>query len=310
MPVRPEARDNLLSLYVQLSSSRGAAMPAQALRQQFGSGIDRLVEVGAMYRGRPLAVLTCPACYEDHPTEVEYDAKRGRSWVFCPEAGREWVEDAKLATLHLTTNWLPDQLARALQVAPSPPQRELIPGAAWLLGDTVVGSTKVSVALVVGISAAGEMDRLIAGLSRRKVLDVGLLLVAGCQLPDYVGAGSRYSAVALDEVSVLMEGSIRIEQDRLSAWIRGLLQGQKRPVRPYTGRPPKEAQIQHLFHIRRDRGHQYVSKLSEAKAIRNEWRSTYPDEPTPGNSTMRRHLPDPEKFNAIAGPVLHPGADS
>ncbi len=291
MPVKPEAPGDLLSLNVHLSSSRGAAIPAQALRQQFGNGIDRLLEIGAAHPGRPLSIVKCSACYEDHSAEVIYDAASRRSWLFCPDAGQVWVDDAELATLHLNTNWLPDRLARALDLAPTPPRLTVIKEAAWLLGDMAVGSTNVSVALAVGIMGAAEIDQLIEGLGRRKLLDLGLLLVGGSHLPPYVSAASKYAEVALDELASFENGSVCVERARLGAWIRGLQRGNGSPVGS-GGRTSKQKQVLAVFDSRRSRGERYVSKQSEAKAIRSEWPAMYPDENPPGPSTVRGHLPD------------------
>ncbi len=211
-------------------------------------------------------------------------------------AGRSrWVDDGDLETLHLNTSWLPDQLARALNVAPRPPRLTFIKDAAWLLGDTVVGSTKVSVALAIGIKGRGEVDQLVTGLGRRKLLDVGILLVAGCELPEYVGAVSRYPAVSLDELALIQEGSIRVEQDRWSAWIRGLLQGQMRPVKSSRGRLSKDKRLLAIFEDRRRRGERYASKNAESAAILREWLSFFPDEEPAGSSTIRKHLPEPNR---------------
>lgn len=242
-----------------------------------------------------MSVVRCSGCYEDHSAEVTYDAASRRSWIFCPKAGRVEIDDAALATLHLDTRWLPDQLARALCVALRPPRLTLVEGAAWLLGDTVVGSTKVSVALAVGIRGTSEVDQLIAGLGRRKVLELGVLLFAGCQLPEYVGAVSRYAAVSLDQLAYIEDGWIRVEQGRLSAWIRGLLQGEMRPVKTGRGRLSKDGQVLAIFEGRRRRGERYESKNAESAAILSEWLSLYPDEKPPGHSTVRKHLPESKR---------------
>lgn len=300
MPVKNEPSHDLLNVYVQLASSRGAAMSAQELRQQFGNGIDRLLETGAAQRGRPVSMLNCPACYEDHTAKVEYNATSRQSWIFCPEAGRVRVNDASLATVHLNTHWLPDQLTQALQIALKPPRRSVVDGAAWLLGDTVVGSTKVSVELAVGIRGASEVDELIVGLGGPKVLDIGLLVVADCSLPNHLGAVSQYAAVALDDLAFVEDGSIRVDHGRLGAWIRGLLRGQARPVLARGGRLPSDEKILTVFESRRTRGQPYVSKSAEAKAILDEWLSAYPEEARPGHSTIRKHLPEPKQVEVKA----------
>lgn len=287
-----EAGPDLLNLYLRLASSRGAAMPADALLRQFGCGIDRLLAIGAAHFGAPLSAIPCPACDESHSAEVAFDATSKRSWIFCGEAGRVWLEDAQRQSLHLNIDWLPNELTRALSLARTPARRTVIDNAAWLLGDMVIGSTDVLVALALGIRGTSELQGLIDGLKRRQLLGVGLLLVAPEQLPDSMLGVSGYRAIVLDQIAELGGGTFKVNQARVAAWIRALSQESSRLSNGRVGRTSVRDQILRVFEARRHRGEPCVSKASEAREIQNEWQSFYPDENPIGHSTARCHLPD------------------
>ena len=292
MPSGADAHD-LLNVYVQFASSGAPIFDAHELRQRFGEAIDQLLTIGAIEAGRCKTRVICRACYEAHSTEIIFDAETRRSWMFCAEAGRVWLNDEELATIQVVPSWLPDQLSASLAVASRPPRLTLIERAAWLLGDMVVGTTRVSVALAIGIKTIGQADELAKGLARRTPIDIGLLCIADCRLPERFGATTGYGLVGLDEIASVRETSIDIERDRLHAWIRSFLREEAGPKSAGAGRPSLAAQVLSVFEARRRRGVPQASQLAEARGIRGDWTSLFPDADPPALSTIRKHLTAP-----------------
>lgn len=286
-PRRPDAID----LFTSLRLRGRHDIPAAPLRAQFGANVEFLLQHGALVAGRPLTGITCPACDEDHSVEIEHEAATGRSSCFCPIAGRVFVDESKIETLRIQTNWLALRVASVLEVDPSLPFRELMPGSVWWLGDRNVGSTKVSFALSVGLRGEA-MEALTAALKKRKAVDLGILLSSGGVMPSVIAETAGYHPIDLSEVLRLDENSFSLDQARLGAWVRELLRRPKRPAASKGGRPSARAGVLSIFNKRQRQELPYKSKSSEARAIIEAWSNDYPDTHAPGFSTIRAHLPD------------------
>ena len=289
VPIRADQEPVALNLYLQLAAGRGSAVSTQPLRDRFGEHLDHLSAIGAVRRGQPSSVVTCGHCFEGHSAEVKYDAVRRRSFFFCAEAGRVEIDDQERETVLPNLLWLPDQLARALAIGPSPPRRELIGSSAWLLGDAVIGSATVSLALAIGIRTAVELDLLIKGLRSRMIVDAGLVLVSGCVVVDAFRNTSNYQPVILSEIARLVGGAIEVNRAALAAWTRTMLLGDERP-KAARGRPGLLQQVHNIRDARSNRGKTASTELREAQEIWQEWLDHFPDQGRPGKSTIRKHL--------------------
>lgn len=264
-------------------------MPVAALHQRLGPSLDTLQALGAAEPSVPLSIVTCPACYGGHTAEVGYNPATRRSSIFCAEAGCVVVPDAELATVQPNLRWLPDQLTRAFHVAASPPRKEIVRGAAWLLGDTVVGRTRVSIALATTISSTSESDHLIDGLCSRKVAECGLLLAYRCTLPNGLQERTGFTLLDIMDVVRIIGYEIEADQVAFNAWVRSAASGQARPKTAH-GRPSIQEQVQLLANARAERNTSRLSDAEEARLIRDAWVGHFPDQVQPGISTIRKHL--------------------
>ena len=167
----------------------------------------------------------------------------------------------------------------------------LIEGAAWWLGDIVVGRTEVSVALALGMRSTGEIQELIDKLQQRPPLGAGLLLVAGDLGLAHVGNLTGYQLVPIEEIVRADGRALGADQARLHAWVLAMLRGQARPKRRNGGRPSVADQVALIFGERRQRGKPFSNKSREAKDIQDEWPTYFPDQDPPALTTMRAHLP-------------------
>jgi hypothetical protein len=290
--MRPDTRTcDAIDLFARLASRGRHDIPAASLRTQFGANVDFLLWQGALIAGRPLTNIVCPGCDEDHPVAIEFDSTIGRSSCFCPSAGRVLVEDCRLETFRVQTNWLARRAASVLEIAPSPPSRELMTDRVWWLGDRNVGSTKVSFALSLGIRGEAATDELTTGLKKRQPADLGILLTSQCMIPDAIGSASGYHPVDLGEVLRLDAQGIALDHARLGRWVRALLNQGKKSMAAHVGRPSVRERVLFIFGERRIRQLHYKSKSSEAKAIMEVWQSHFPDLKIPSLSAVRGHLP-------------------
>jgi hypothetical protein len=289
----PAAANNPIDVFAALITASGRAIPTRPNRELFGESLDFLLRAGALLPGSPLTRITCTACDDDHPVEVEFDPASGRSTCFCPNAGPVEVDNADLETLSVNSAWLADVVTTRLDIAPSPRRRELLRDSAWWLGDVIVGSTTVSFALSVGIAHAGTMSQLAAGLKARKPIDLGIWLTAGPEIPASLLNDTGYHQVDIHQVLRFAGDALAIDHARMAAWVRALSRGTAHPTRGRRGRPTIQGQILTVFEARRQRGIPYRTKYCEANEIIRDWPQRFQDEEPPVSSTIRKHLPAP-----------------
>jgi hypothetical protein len=77
-----------VNLLCDLLEAGIASLEANALRSEAPQAVEFLSRIGALMPGQLTRVVTCSACYDDHPVHLEFDSTTGRHWYFCPEAGR------------------------------------------------------------------------------------------------------------------------------------------------------------------------------------------------------------------------------
>jgi hypothetical protein len=240
--------------------------------------------------GAPSPVVTCGACDEDHPATVEFDAGRGHSYHFCPEAGRVALDDADLATLFFDPEWLLDRLEEALPVVPPARRRVLVPDRAWHLGEAVIGTTSVVTVFARGISSVTDLDRFAAVLDPFAPADLGLVVTTTTNRPRRTALPHDHVFLDLREIAEMGAEGFVLDRSRLGACIKGLLRKSNRPVRDRRGRPSEKALVRQIYRERREWDFPVVSRLAEAKEIRREIASRYPDREPPAVKTILGHL--------------------
>jgi hypothetical protein len=279
-----------VALLCELADTCTEIFAAEALRRRHGDAAEQLVRIGALVPGAPSPVVTCGACDEDHPATVEFDAGRGRSHHFCPEAGRVALDDADLATLCFYPEWLLDWLEKALPVVPPARRRVLVPDRAWHLGEAVIGATSVMTVFVRGISSVTDLDRFAAVLDPIAPADLGLVVTTTTDRPRRTALPHDHVFLDLREIAEMGEEGFVLDRSRLGACIKGLLRKSNRPVRDRRGRPSEKALVRRIHRERRERHLPVISRLAEAKEIRQEIASRYPDRELPAVKTISGHL--------------------
>jgi len=221
---------------------------------------------------------------------VEFDAGTGRSHHFCPEAGRVALDDADLATLCFDPEWLLNWLEEALPVVPPARHRVLVPDRAWHLGEAVIGATSVMTVFVRGISSVTDLDRFAAVLDPIAPADLGLVVTTTTDRPRRTALPHDHVFLDLREIAEMGEEGFVLDRSRLGACIKGLLRKSNRPVRDRRGRPSEKALVRRIHRERRERHLPVISRLAEAKEIRQEIASRYPDRELPAVKTISGHL--------------------
>jgi hypothetical protein len=121
------------------------------------------------------------------------------------------------------------------------------------------------------------------------------VLTTSAKVPTEFLAVRGYCALNLQQVFAAKPDALVIDHQRFAAWIRAFSLKPGRRLAGRGGRPSKATLIGEVFQARRGRALPYRSKSAEAKEIIAEWAAHYPDSDPPGDSTIRKHLPDSVK---------------
>jgi hypothetical protein len=159
----------------------------------------------------------------------------------------------------------------------------------WSIGEAVLGKTPLTIIFYRGFVRLSELS---AALAQVFPTEVGILLTTTAEIPTELVAIRGYCAVDLQEILVFRPDGLAIDHARFAAFVRAFARKGRKPVAGGGGRPSKATLIRKVFQARRDRGLSYWSKSAEAEAIIAEWAAHYPDSDPPGDSTIRKHLPE------------------
>ena len=274
-----------------LITSGFAERPAASLRAEFPTALAYIEQIGALKPSSTLRTVCCGSCDKDHDAVVEFDVT-GRARHFCPEAG--WVADTDddLSSVRLDPEWLLDWLERTFSILPPRCRRVLLTDRIWYVGEAVLGKTSVTIVFSRGLVRPAELS---AALAQVPPMEVGIVLTTAAEVPTELLAVHGYCAVNLQEIVAAKPDGLVIDDQRFSARIRALLRKPGRRLAGRGGRPSKATLIGEVFQARRGRALPYRSKSAEAKEIIAEWAANYPDSDPPGDSTIRKHLPNPGK---------------
>jgi hypothetical protein len=278
-----------VNVLCNLIEARVGSFEASALPDQWGGSIDFLSNIGAVTRGGPLSALTCRACHGDHPVHLEFDPRTRRHWHFCPQAGCVMVEDDVLATIRVDPEWVLDWLVIALPIPPVR-RRVLFPALAWYLGDAHMGGTELTVVFAIGMCTQRNLDALANAVSTVPPADIGIVVTTGAAPPRPLKLPHGYQFLELREIARAENDRLIIHKNKLLGWIKGLRQGLDKPARLHAGRPSEVDLVNYIFRERRARNLPVIYQRTEARAIRAEIASQYPDHDLPAEKTIEGHL--------------------
>src|SRR5262249_44738658 len=208
---------------------------------------------------------------------------------FCPEAGRVIVEDDAIATLGVDVDWLLEWLVREFPIKRPVRRRTLVPGLVWHLGDASVGGTELTVVLAVGMSARQNLDALANAIRTVPPAKLGLVLTTSTA-PRWLALHHGYQFLEFREIARAENARLAIHKDKLRGWIKGLRKGLDKPARLHAGRPSEADIVKHIFRERRARNLPVISQRTEAREIRADVASRYPDHDLPAEKTIEAHL--------------------
>jgi hypothetical protein len=283
----PWVRDNPATLLLGVIESGFADRPAASLREEFPTALAYLEQIGALKPSSTLSTIWCAACDRDHDAKVELDLT-GSARHFCPEAG--WVDDndEHLASLRLDREWLLEWLQRIFSVLPPRRRRMLLTDRVWHIGEAVLGKTSLTIIFCRGFVRPPEFS---AALAQIPPTEVGIVVTTAVEVPSDLFAAHGYSAVNLGQIFLADAGGLAIDQVRFA----GLIRAFARKTRPLAGRGGRRSEatlILDVFRSRRARKAPYQTKSTEAKEIIAEWPDHYPELKPPGNSTIRKLIPN------------------
>lgn len=194
---------------------------AAELRETYGTGLDILIEMGALAPGPPSRTVGCRSCHGDHTEAIEFDPATGRSFHFCPEAGLVTVDDADLATLCFNVEWLVDWLVRELSIRPPIRRRAVLAGQMWHLGDALHGTTALTIVFARRIGSLAAINRLASALEDIPSAPVGLVATTSTNITRRIALIRRYEFLDLREIICSERGGLLLDEGKLLSWIEG-----------------------------------------------------------------------------------------
>ncbi len=254
------------------------------------AGSKFLTKLGVIELGPRPETITCTACDNDHPAEIEYDAERRCYVHFCPEVGRVTVDDAALITYQFRPEWLVDFLVKALPIVSPLRRAALVPRQVWHLGDTVCGGTVVTIVFARRIIAQADLDLLASALRTTHRADKGVVITTSLHVTRHVPLPDGYELLPFPEIVRAAAEGLEFDRARFGSRIRGMNAGTAKGAPTRLGRPSPRALLKQIYDARRDQGLTADNDSAEARAIRAEWPKYAPDEEPPALATVRGHV--------------------
>jgi hypothetical protein len=279
-----------VNLLCDLLEAGVGSFEPNALRSEAPQSVEFLLKIGALIPGQLASVLTCRACHNDHPVRLEFDSTTRSHWHFCPEAGRVMVEDDAIATLCVDPDWLLEWLVGELQIKLPARRRTLVPGSIWYLGDASVGETELTIVLAIGTSARRNLSALAHAIRTVPPAKLGLVLTTSGAPPRWLTLPHGYQFLDFREIARVENERLAIHTNKLLGWIKGLRKGLDKPARLRAGRPSEVDLVNNIFQKRRARNLPVINQRTEAREIRAEIASQYPDHDLPAVKTIEGHL--------------------
>jgi hypothetical protein len=279
-----------VNLLCDLLEAGVGSFEPNALRSEAPQSVEFLLKIGALIPGQLASVLTCRACHNDHPVRLEFDSTTRSHWHFCPEAGRVMVEDDAIATLCVDPDWLLEWLVGEFQIKLPARRRTLVPGSIWYLGDASVGETELTIVLAIGTSARRNLSALAHAIRTVPPAKLGLVLTTSGAPPRWLTLPHGYQFLDFREIARVENERLAIHTNKLLGWIKGLRKGLDKPARLRAGRPSEVDLVNNIFQKRRARNLPVINQRTEAREIRAEIASQYPDHDLPAVKTIEGHL--------------------
>jgi hypothetical protein len=279
-----------VNLLCDLIEAGVGSFEANALRSEALQAVEFLLKIGALTPGQLAPVLTCRACHNDHPVQLEFDSGTRRHWHFCPDAGRVIVEDDAIATVCVDPDWLVEWLVTALPITPPVRRRVLVPALAWRLGDVHIGGTELAVVYAIGINTQPNLSALASAISATPPADFGIVLTTSAAPPRLLRLPHGYEFLELREIARAERDRLAIDKPKLSSWIKRLRKGLNKPTQLRAGRPSFADLVNNIYLERRARNLPLINRRTEAREIRAEAASRHPDQDVPEVKTIEGHL--------------------
>jgi hypothetical protein len=276
-----------VNLLCDLLEAGDGSFEADTLRSIAPQAVEFLSKIGALMPGQLARVLTCRACHNDHPVHLEFDASTRRYWHFCPDAGRVIVVDDAIETLSVDPDWLLEWLIGEFPIKPPVRRRTLVPGSVWYLGDASADETELTVVLAIGTSARRSLDTLANAIGSIPPAKLGLVLTTSAAPPRWLRLPHGYQFLEIREIARVENERLAIRTNKLLGWIKGLRKGLDKPARLHAGRPSETDLVNNIFQKRRARNLPVINQRTEAREIRAEIASRYPDHDLPAVKNNR-----------------------
>ena len=147
------------------------------------------------------------------------------------------------------------------------------------MGFLVLGLT-TSVAIVEALAAA------IPAVPRTQL---GIVLTTTAHHPRRLALPHDYKLLDIREIVAFRNNDLMIDKARLGAWLKGFRKGLNKPAAVGAGRPSYAQLTEEIYKARRGRN-MVTDKSAEAKAIRAEAESRFPNAKIPVVKTIEGHM--------------------
>ena len=148
------------------------------------------------------------------------------------------------------------------------------------MGFLVLGLT-TSVAIVEALAAA------IPAVPRTQL---GIVLTTTAHHPRRLALPHDYKLLDIREIVAFRNNDLMIDKARLGAWLKGFRKGLNKPAAVGAGRPSYAQLTEEIYKARRGRNIPVTDKRAEAKAIRAEAESCFPNAKIPVVKTIEGHM--------------------
>lgn len=108
--------------------------------------------------------------------------------------------------------------------------------------------------------------------------------------PRWLTLPHGYQFLDFREIARAENDHLLIDRNKLLRWIKGLRRGPDKPARLHVGRPSEADLVKYVFRERRARNLPVINQRTEAREVRAEIASQYPDHDLPAIKTIEGHL--------------------
>jgi hypothetical protein len=260
----PRASVHVEDVIARLCEQPGRVLTARDV-SELGPAGDLLRQWGAVRRGDNLTAVSCTSCGEDHPVELEYDAKL-RAWLYyCSSVGWVVVDESDLVTFRFVPGWLFDRLTEALQIG-RPDQRCLIDKVLWQLGTARTGTAFWTAFIARNVEA--HLNAILGALQLAGAAFPGLVLTSSLAVPHRVPLPNGHRWVPLTDLLEVSGGQLWVREPVIRAALRG------KGVRQLVPRPRGPAGVDDLILeqlARRQQANETCPKIGDKAAALQEW---------------------------------------